>query len=485
MNRYLRYFLAVSLAFGATPSSAQGRMIDSLQRMVEKAAHDTLRIKQMNKLSWQLILNGNYRDARAYLDKALELSKKIKYVRGSAWTYNNLGVVHLSLGEFSQALGHYHLAIGAAQAAGENWVLGNAWNNIGLVHRTQGNYPEALKHFLKSLKIRESMQDSMSIAASFQNIGNTYERLDNLDEALRNHRQSLRIRQSLRDRRGMAASYGSLSIIYRRLGQPDLSIENNFLALPIFRELDDRRNIATTLVNIGVTYNDLGNRNGALNMLKEALPIMLQLEDKQGLATIYLNMASVFVHLARPQEARRLLTQALDISREIGLKEELPEIYYNLCLADSLEGDHLGAFLNYKMYVSTRDSLQNEENTKRTMQTQMQYDFDKQQAADSIRNAEQLKQEALKHEQEIAQQRVYTYGGGIGFILMLVVAAVSFRAYRQKQRANSIIFEQKQLVEQKQKEILDSIYYARRIQQSLLPTEKYIYKQLKRIKKTT
>ena len=40
---------------------------------------------------------------------------------------------------------------------------------------------------------------------------------------------------------------------------------------------------------------------------------------------------------------------------------------------------------------------------------------------------------------------------------------------------------QKQKVEEKQKEILDSIQYAKRIQVSLLPTEKYIDKTLKRL----
>ncbi|MCC6837670.1 MAG: hypothetical protein IT234_03925 [Bacteroidia bacterium] len=38
---------------------------------------------------------------------------------------------------------------------------------------------------------------------------------------------------------------------------------------------------------------------------------------------------------------------------------------------------------------------------------------------------------------------------------------------------------QKEVVEQKQKEIIDSIRYSKRIQQSLLPKEKYIEKILK------
>ncbi|HYG50275.1 MAG TPA: hypothetical protein VD905_05195 [Flavobacteriales bacterium] len=45
-----------------------------------------------------------------------------------------------------------------------------------------------------------------------------------------------------------------------------------------------------------------------------------------------------------------------------------------------------------------------------------------------------------------------------------------------KQKAD--IEQQKQVIEEKQKELLDSIHYARRIQTALLPTEKYIDKNL-------
>ena len=141
------------------------------------------------------------------------------------------------------------------------------------------------------------------------------------------------------------------------------------------------------------------------------------------------------------------------------------------------------ALLHYKKYIAARDSIANDENVKKQTQTEMQYEFDKQQTTDSIKHAELAKQDNLKHAQEIHQQKIYTYGGGLGFLLMIIVAGVSFRAYREKQKANSIISLQKELVEMKQKEIVDSIYYARTIQRSLLPTEKYIENSLKRLKK--
>ena len=43
---------------------------------------------------------------------------------------------------------------------------------------------------------------------------------------------------------------------------------------------------------------------------------------------------------------------------------------------------------------------------------------------------------------------------------------------------------QKDIVVEKQKEILDSIYYAEKIQKALITSEKYIEKTLERIHKT-
>ncbi len=46
---------------------------------------------------------------------------------------------------------------------------------------------------------------------------------------------------------------------------------------------------------------------------------------------------------------------------------------------------------------------------------------------------------------------------------------------------NLLIEEQKKMVEEKQKDILDSIHYAKRIQESLLPSVKYIGKTITRL----
>ena len=75
-----------------------------------------------------------------------------------------------------------------------------------------------------------------------------------------------------------------------------------------------------------------------------------------------------------------------------------------------------------------------------------------------------------------------------GLFLVLVFAIFILNRFRvtKKQKIiiesqKEIVEEQKKIVEEKNKDITDSIYYARRIQRALLPTEKYITKNLNRL----
>jgi hypothetical protein len=80
-----------------------------------------------------------------------------------------------------------------------------------------------------------------------------------------------------------------------------------------------------------------------------------------------------------------------------------------------------------------------------------------------------------------------------GLALVAIFAGFIFRALRITRKQKQIIEEQKlavehqkaevetakHIIEEKNKDIMDSIHYAKRIQISLLPTEKYIERKLK------
>ncbi len=93
----------------------------------------------------------------------------------------------------------------------------------------------------------------------------------------------------------------------------------------------------------------------------------------------------------------------------------------------------------------------------------------------------------LKKEQEINSQKIsyekkiknYTLLLSIGVVLAIVCFLfIVYKNLRKQKVLNKIIKEQKYAVDEKQKEIIASINYAKRIQKALLPNEKYISKHI-------
>ena len=80
-----------------------------------------------------------------------------------------------------------------------------------------------------------------------------------------------------------------------------------------------------------------------------------------------------------------------------------------------------------------------------------------------------LNQEKKLKDTELKQQSIIRNTFIAGFSLMLILAGISYRNFKRKQKDNLIITNQKHIVEEKQKEITDSINYAQRIQRSILP----------------
>jgi len=140
----------------------------------------------------------------------------------------------------------------------------------------------------------------------------------------------------------------------------------------------------------------------------------------------------------------------------------------------------LRALHYYKKFRSLNDSIFSRENKEEILRKEMNYNFDKKEAATK---ADQDKKDIISKEElkQKEQQRNYFI---IGFALLALLVLFIFKGYNDKQKANKIITLQKLLVEEKQKEILDSIHYAKRIQTSLLPTEKYIERILNKKYKT-
>jgi two-component system sensor histidine kinase UhpB len=236
-------------------------------------------------------------------------------------------------------------------------------NGLAGIYINLANYTEATKYILASLKLKEELGDKMGIAGCYNSIGSICDRQGNYTEALKSHFISLKIREGIGDKQGVGYSYN----------------------------------------NIGYCFEKQGNYSEALKYHLLAIKIREEIGDKVGLADSYYNLGQAYIGLNNFPEAKQLFTEGLSLSQKIGTKEIIKKCYEGLAKIDSASGNWQEAYHNHKLFILYRDSLVNEENNKKMVQTAMQYEFDKK--ADSLKYNQTLTEERLKREMLIAEQQ--------------------------------------------------------------------------------
>ncbi len=270
-------------------------------------------------------------------------------------------------------------------------------------------------------------------------------------------------------------------------------------AISLQREINDYEKLSGSLNVLGGLYEKIGDpsctedkvickqksREMALALYQESLKMREEIGDQKGLAQSYQTMAMYYYGIGDVHKALSFGEKSFTIGKILGFPELIRDAADILRKLYEDQKNPTKALEMYSTFIQMRDSLNNENTKKANLKKQFEYEYQIQSSQDSVANVTKMREEQLKHQQAITQQRTYTYGGFIGLALMLLVAGLSFKAYRDKQKANVVITDQKilaekqnRLLEEKQKEILDSIAYAKRLQEAILPPQELVNKYL-------
>ena len=492
MIKHLKHiFLFVGFIAIASKTNAN---IDSLFLELNKVKHDTNKANILNNISESLWKSNHYDSAKVFSQQALLLSQQLKFKSGIGSAYNTQGAINLYQGNYAEAIRLFNISLTFRQALNDKKGIASSYNNIGNAYVFLGNYPLALKNYLQSLKIKEEIGDLKGVAATYNNIGAIYENQKNYTEAEKKYLQSLKIKQQLNDEKGIGSTYLNLGNIYVTLNNLNQALDYFNKSLIIKQQLNDVKGIADIYHNIGSVYEMQSKHKEALSNYLQSYQIRKEINDKKGLSSSSLNLSSYYYSLKNYKEARKYIKQALDLSIEIDSKERISKSYESLAKIDSIEGKYKNAYLNYYKFISYRDSLINEDNTKRIIEQQMQFEFDKKSVADSLlfEKEKGIKEvEIAKQKTELKakrNQQIALYGG---LLLVLVFAGFMYNRFKVTQKQKTVIEQQKDVVEkahllleEKNSEIIASIRYAKRIQDSLLTSQKYIERNINRLKNT-
>lgn len=470
---------------------SQTTLIDSLKLVVSKPSTDSNYVKNLVNLSWKLRNAGENDSALAYCKKAerMALAQGYKKLLGKSLTIS--GIIFMDKGEYDSCRTYYLASLKVREVINDKKGIAACYNNLGNLYEATGDLPRALQMQLAALKIREEINDKQDIAASYNNLGNIYNGMNNREMALKNFLASLKVREEIGDHVGMALSLGNLGLVYEDQNQHEKALEYYNRSLAIEKETGYKLGMGDCYNNMGEVYHKRGMQQItpaarekwleiALLYYDSSMRVRTEIGDKQGLTTSYSNLGSVDYGLGKFSSAESYSLKALKMATELNDVDLLKDIHKNLSDVYTAQKRYVEALEHYELSIAARDSLNNETNTKKAVQMEMQYEFDKKE--EEARIELQKKEAVAAFEQKrrnIILASISCFGLiGLGF------AMFAYRSMVRKKKANIRITRQKEIIEEKQKEILDSIYYARRIQRSLLTSERYISKHLDALRRS-
>ena len=445
----MRFFVLITFSIFCYTPSFFSQVFDS--------SNDTLRLNELNDISYELMFVNP--------DSALLLAEE--YIK------------------ISKSLNDYELTNGLK-------LKGNISQHLG-------NSKVALDCYYQILNIIDIINDSAEIAATYRDIASVHIYMQDINKAKTLYRKSILIFKKLKNISDLATTlnnYGT-ALIASKDYQEGLEVLNEALLLKkqLLEEENDvglikdhKIGIAILESNLGLIYMKKGDNVNAIKNLFDAAKIYENSNQLfyQGMSYFYLGQ--IYVNINDLYMSRQYAIKLENIAKKTEIMQ-LNRMSADLLFQVNEEKGNFGNALEYFEKLNAfQDSFFRSENKRALEESEIKYKYKKKASADSIFYAEEQKIADAKLAVVDAELRSHNrMTNGIILILFLIVvfAIVIWLRFQKNQQEKDIIQNQKKLmdnayneletkkleIEKKNKEIIDSIYYARYIQRALHPDE--------------
>jgi serine phosphatase RsbU (regulator of sigma subunit)/Tfp pilus assembly protein PilF len=359
----------------------------------------------------------------------------------------------------------------------------------GRIFETEGKYSKALENFIKAEKLFEKAKDKRGVGQSLNSIGIIHWYNKNYEKAISYFNDGYEVNKEINDKEGMSTSKVNTAIIYDEMGKYDEALKIYEETLTIFKELEDDWSVAACYNNIGLNYTATKKYNLAFESYKKSLELNRKMNDQAGIASVLNNIGYNLVQTGNFSEAISYLQESFKIAEKEELRYEMKLSLLNLSLSYNGIGKYKDAFEYHRKYSAIKDSILNSESQKSIDELEVKYSTEKKSL--EIKNLKKQKQIAdleleranrekelgeLREAEKETQNRINTIIFVSIILFVLTSAGLIYWRYRQKKADNILlhskndeISKQKNIIEEKNKDITDSIQYAKTIQDSVLP----------------
>jgi serine phosphatase RsbU (regulator of sigma subunit) len=503
--------------------SSQTPKIDSLQNLLKKASHDTTRASLLWQIGWEFkfsdpekakklgeqsldlslktgyrrtegwaynllgalnLINHDTKVARSFFEKGLDAHRSVNNIKGMASCYSNLSNIYIENSLFDSAIIYQEKALSMRLKLTDKKQAADSYNNLGNIYNLKGEYGKASENLFKALKLYEQIDDPYGVSFCYYNIGRTYYTEKKFEKGIEYAMMSRKKRVAIGDKAGIATSYLLEAACKQALMRLTETAEDLKSAIAIQKEIGDKYGLQYSYSQLGLLFFNMKQYDLALEYQLLARDISVETNNIQGIIISNSCIGEIYKEKRNFPLAIEYELKSLEMARKINAQEEIKETLMMLSKIYSAMKNFDKAYEFQSRYISLKDSMDMEASAKQLQDLQAQYDNEKKQ-----KEIELLTKNQEIQDERITRQKILNYAIFSGLVLVGIFAFLTFKRYREKQKANELLAQQKveilvknqdlhsknNLIENQKKEITDSIEYAKTIQHAMLPTDSDIH----------
>lgn len=514
----MRIWIFVIALFTHSLAFSQTEYLDSLKNSLQKpVSSDTMRVFQYNEIAWTYLdysLDSTY----LYVQKGLALAKKKNYPNGEMDAKNILGIYYRLNSRYPEAIQIYEELISLRKKYHQEDKLIGVYSNLGSVYYEKGEFALALKTYQKAIQQAQKLHDDERTLVLCTNLGVTYKAVGLYDQAIAAFEEALKLSKKIKGEEG--SIYLNLGTVYHERQMFQQSTKYFLIAKKEVEKSGNYRLLETILYNLSLDYRNTKQYSKAKKMLEELKQVAQRLDEDEVWFTYYHGEANYLEDLKKYPEAlksaemaEKMADKDADLVNYAEVQLTKATIYQEMGqskLAIQHAETALDAFndsedvnAQVRAYNALSEILKETGEYKKALEyfekaRSLQEQMDLESVTNQIATLNSLN-ELERKEQDLAISKqtnqlitaennrksnlifgLFLIGG-----LIVISLGISFKSNQQKKKANALlnkqneeIENQKSLIEEKQTEILDSIHYAKRIQESLLVQQKLLQESL-------
>ena len=433
MTSHLRYFLCVLINFGqALPASAQGSVIDSLEKLLPKQTTDSARIELLSQLTKQYD-NVDTAKARNYYRQLNDIAEKSGNEIYLGYANEMAGVLYTRYDQ-KRALQYYNKALELLsknqQTPRVKRSVASLNNNLGVIHYMNGDLEGALRYFMGAVKFYEENDTAnLNRGYGYGNISTTYADLKKMDNAVIYSKKAIEFAGKANNKNLLMSASVSHGNNLLKLKRYDESMPYLQKAKTIAEELKNLYNLYLYYNNIGEYHFNIKDYKQALENYVKALEFARQMDSPHEIGFVYHAMGSCQLYLGNFAAARVHLAEAEKLTRDHQLKDLEQYVYEALAELSEKTGDYKNALKFKNRFVELKDSAYAADNIKRIEFLDAQYQAEKKEK--DILSLQKDKQAQLFSIRKKSTLNYILIGSVVG---LMIVGFLGYRNFRHRQQ---------------------------------------------------